>query len=565
MPSERPRSNDPADLVGRVLSDRYRLDELIAAGSIGAVYRARHLNMRKDVAVKVLHPRAEGFPELVARFEREALVGAHIAHPNIASASDMGTFDDGSYFLVHEFVRGHNLREVIDRDGPLAPDRVSALLRQLAEALVAAHAHGVLHRDIKPLNIMVTDGPRERIKLIDFGLARVQIDRVAPAEEAETERVSTPDLVFGTVDYMAPEIHRGMLGLDERADLYSLGITAYEMLTAKHPFEAASPMEMLERHREGVPPPCAIKNPSVRVPPALEAIVMRLLEKDPADRYDGAAQLVEAIDALSLPPEGASSPRAFSTQDLRRVPEKRSGMWRIGAVALVFVGVGVLLAATFFARPKPPTEALPPPPVDPSASALATTTAPPPAEDLATTLKRDLVTAAETGDAAEGAAILTALSDVDAAALADPATRKAAAAIAIAAGEQRGDAATEAFYALSYRFGSDGLDVLWDVSENTDSTRAASRARAILEVQASSERASKALRIAVELRRAPCRRKTTLFSRAGTDGDARVLRMLEAMHPPSCEPDGALCCYRRHLGLERTITSLRERLDPVPN
>src|SRR5262245_8068911 len=154
------------DMIGRVLSDRYRIDALIASGSFGSVYRGAHLHMRKQVAIKVLHPEIENFPELVERFEREAVAGAHISHPNVAVASDLGKFDEGSYFLVQEYVPGETLRDVINR-GSLPAVRAAFIARQIAAGLGAAHKHKIVHRDLKPLNVMLVENTDDFVKLID--------------------------------------------------------------------------------------------------------------------------------------------------------------------------------------------------------------------------------------------------------------------------------------------------------------------------------------------------------------------------------------------------------------
>ncbi len=542
-------------LIGRVLQDRYRIDELIAAGGIGAVYRGMHLKMRKEIAIKVLHPHAEAFSDLVHRFEREAVAGAHITHPNVASASDMGTFDDGSCFLVQEFVRGRTLRDLLDAEAPLAPARAMHLIRQLALGLGAAHDKGIIHRDLKPRNVMVTAPPAETVKLIDFGFAKVPMDRVAPSFEASEsdERISHPDLVFGSVSYMAPEITKGMDQVDSRSDLYSLGIIFYEMLAGRHPFDPGEAREVLTRHAEEIPPPIGKRNPATRVPPALEAIVMRLIEKDPSRRYSCAAELVQALGPSTREIEEMSAPRAFAAVPRSR---ERGSKWGLlgglGALALATsVGAVVLTSRSS----EEPSRAADPAATEPSAPAVSAT----PKVDIAGALRGDLLKAATSADDAESAAVLVALADADKAALRDAELFRAATAVASRVGAHGGDDAAQVFYVLSYRFGGDGLDVLYAVSEDDKNPKSARRAMAVLEKQALSERASPALRIAVELRKTSCRYKPTLFARVASDGDARALAQLESLKPPACDPDGTTCCFRHHVGLEKALEALRAR------
>src|SRR5258707_10891775 len=164
-------------MIGEVISGRYRVTDLIATGGISSVYLGQHVHMLKRVAIKVLDPKAEQLPELVARFQREAIAGAHVQHPNIASATDFGQLKDGSYFLVLEYVPGITLNQIIAR-GPLSVQRAVAIARQLASGLGAAHAVGVVHRDVKPTNVILVDGSNDVVKLIDFGFAKVRLSEV---------------------------------------------------------------------------------------------------------------------------------------------------------------------------------------------------------------------------------------------------------------------------------------------------------------------------------------------------------------------------------------------------
>ncbi|HVY46955.1 MAG TPA: serine/threonine-protein kinase, partial [Minicystis sp.] len=291
-----------AALVGQVISGRYRIVELVAMGGMGAVYRGEHLRMRKRIAIKVLHPDIEGLPDLVARFEREAVAGAHLSHPNAAAATDFGELEDGSTFLVLEYVAGRTLRAVIDEEGPLPPERAARIARQLATVLGAAHAAGIVHRDVKPRNVMLVEGTEDFVKLIDFGLAKVAADRLSTeASDDRARRAMGPltgqGMLLGTVAYLAPEAALGMDGVDASSDLYALGLILYELLAGKRPFDAKTPGAMFRAHRFEPPPPIAARSPAARVPVELEAVAMRLLEKDKRRRYATGEEVAQALDA----------------------------------------------------------------------------------------------------------------------------------------------------------------------------------------------------------------------------------------------------------------------------
>src|SRR5216110_1384526 len=173
-----PSDEPPApSLIGEVISGRYRVTDLIATGGMSSVYLGQHIHMMKRVAIKVLDPKAEQLPELVARFQREAIAGAHVQHPNIASATDFGQLKDGSYFLVLEYVPGNTLNQLIAK-GPLSVQRAVGIVRQLASGLGAAHDVAVIHRDVKPTNVILVEGSNDVVKLIDFGFAQVKLSKM---------------------------------------------------------------------------------------------------------------------------------------------------------------------------------------------------------------------------------------------------------------------------------------------------------------------------------------------------------------------------------------------------
>jgi eukaryotic-like serine/threonine-protein kinase len=305
--------------IGTVISGRYRIVDLIATGGMGAVYLGEHVLMHKRVAVKILHPEVDDQPEIVARFEREAVVGAHVRHPNIAHATDFGKLDDGAYFLVLDYIEGRNLGDVI-REGPLPFSRVVRIAKQLADALASAHELGIIHRDMKPRNIMLDAYMIP--KLIDFGFAKMSLDKLpmtaSRAEARPASRLTGVGVIVGTINYLAPESAHGMDAVDERADLYALGVMMYEMLAGKHPFNSTDPVEMFNHHRMTPPPPFSTRAPGVEVPPELDQIIRRLLEKDPYDRYQTAQELVDALEALPFGHEVEERPRSLPPPSMRR-------------------------------------------------------------------------------------------------------------------------------------------------------------------------------------------------------------------------------------------------------
>jgi serine/threonine-protein kinase len=292
-----------------VIADRYRIDALLGEGGMGRVYSAEHVLMRKRLAVKVLHRELTSVPDVVARFEREAMAAANIDHPNVAAATDFGKLADGSVFLVLEYVEGKNLRDEIAK-GPFAVERAVRIARQIASALGSAHQLSIVHRDLKPENVMLVQKGSEAdfVKVLDFGIAKVPIGEgpEAPGGKALTK----VGMVFGTPEYMAPEQALGQ-PVDGRADLYALGVIFYEMLAGIRPYSSSSQAGILGQQLSQPIPPFAERAPGVQVPPSVEQVVQRLLARDAADRYQKAEDVVIALDAvLGMPLAGA--PRIFT-------------------------------------------------------------------------------------------------------------------------------------------------------------------------------------------------------------------------------------------------------------
>jgi serine/threonine-protein kinase len=566
------------DLIGRVLSDRYRIDAVVAAGSFGAVYRGVHLHMRKEVAIKVLHPEIENFPEHVERFEREAVAGAHVSHPNVAVASDLGKFDGESYFLVQEYVRGETLRQVLDR-GRLPVARAARIARQIAAALGAAHRRGIVHRDLKPSNVMLVDGTEDFTKLIDFGFAKVPlgslphlVQDVGGADWSKSEA----GVVFGTVAYLAPEAALGMRNVTERSDLYALGVLFYESIAGRHPFDVALPAaELFAQHRYTLPPRFAELGLDLDVPGPVESVVQRLLAKDPSERFPDAQAVIDALDAAMgrdrvyrarsnpdsmRPSRWLSAKLAIPTATAVPAlpPEIRSRRPLFVAFgALATIGAVVAIVAT---RPEPPEPAATISAAPPSATAPAPSASTPETFDgrFVREQSAELVRLAPSGDVGEASGALRALIEADARALGRDDVQTAAATL-LARLPQGSEITDRTFYALAYKAAGSGLDVLYAAYERFPGSYAARRSESILSLQAVSERASPALRVTWELSRATCPDKPRLFERAATEGDARTLRLLTAMRSPACNARRGECCLRRDFELEKAVTRLGKR------
>jgi serine/threonine-protein kinase len=291
--------------VGTTLGDRYRIDALIGEGGMGRVYSAEHVLMRKRLAIKVLHRELTTMAEVVARFEREAMAAANIDHPNVAAATDFGKLPDGAVFLVLEYVQGKSLRDEI-AGGPIAAERALHITRQIASGLGSAHALDIVHRDLKPENVMLVEkgGDPDFVKVLDFGIAKVPIGEVPhPTQTPAHTPITKAGMVFGTPEYMAPEQALGQT-VDGRADLYALGVILYEMLSGSRPFSSQSQVGILGQQLSKSPPKISDRAPGIIVPPAVEAVAMKLLQREAAERYGSAAEVVDVINRLLAPIPG---------------------------------------------------------------------------------------------------------------------------------------------------------------------------------------------------------------------------------------------------------------------
>src|SRR5919199_473143 len=294
-------------MEGTLLSSRYSIASLIGRGGMAEVYLARDMVLGHAVALKLLKEQYVGSEEFRKRFRREAQSIASLSHPNIVSAYDWGTTEDGRPYIAMEYVEGGTLAKRIARKGMLEPFEAVGIARQVALALAESHRCGVIHRDIKPHNIFLTGNPLDpvgAVKVGDFGIAHT----------IEATSVTGTSFILGSVRYLSPEQARGE-PMGPWSDLYSLGIVLYEMLTGRVPFNADGPIAIAMKHISEVPPPPREVNPEV--PEVLEAITLRLLSKDPTVRYPGALALAEDLGRVGC----GLTPSYFTEEDTTTILE----------------------------------------------------------------------------------------------------------------------------------------------------------------------------------------------------------------------------------------------------
>jgi serine/threonine-protein kinase len=280
---------DPDSLVGTTLAGKYRIDARLNEGGMGTVYRGCHVLMDKTVAIKVLRPSLAADEKIVARFSREARAASRISHPNALSVTDFGEDESGHVFLVMEFLSGRTLKQVLRDDGPLPLARVVDITRQIGDALNAAHAQGVVHRDLKSDNIMLLDTMTgDYAKVLDFGIAKIN----EPDGTVDTS-LTAPNLVIGTPQYMSPEQCSQDAEIDARSDIYSLGVILFEMLVGHVPFSGDSPTIVMMKHLQE-PVPSVLEERS-DVPASVARVVARAMAKVRDNRYQTVAELIEDL------------------------------------------------------------------------------------------------------------------------------------------------------------------------------------------------------------------------------------------------------------------------------
>jgi serine/threonine protein kinase len=288
------RPQDP--FIGRdILNGQFQILQRVGSGGMGAVYKALQPEMNRMVGVKILHPKLANRKDLVSRFRREARAMSQLTHPNTVKVFLYGELDDGSLYIIMEFLDGKNLNQTVRADGPFAADRALPILIQVCGALDEAHRAGIIHRDLKPENIfLVQSGAlRDFPKVLDFGLAKVGERQMRPGSVILTQE----GMVFGTPEFMSPEQAQGKQ-LTPASDIYSLAVILYEVLTGKLPFDAKSAMDYIQLHVTGRPILLNQRDPSKTFAPLLERVIDRALAKRAEDRFATAADFASAMQQV---------------------------------------------------------------------------------------------------------------------------------------------------------------------------------------------------------------------------------------------------------------------------
>ncbi len=290
-------------ILGATISGKYAIIDILGGGGFGTVYLAVQEPIGRQVALKLVHRRHLTNEQLRQRFFREARIVAQLTDPTVVALYDHGEDEHHGLYIVFELVRGHTLHQMI-KAGPQDPTWTAHIMLQVLGALAEAHRMGMVHRDIKPGNVMVVQDAhgRQRARLLDFGIAKV-----LPRDNGEASLETREGLVLGTPRYMSPEQARGHGDIDARSDLYSLAVLGYALLAGKNPFERPSVIETIMAHVQAPPPPLG---PELKVPPAFETVLRQALEKEPAARYPSAEEMSQAIHAAF---EGVPPPRNAST------------------------------------------------------------------------------------------------------------------------------------------------------------------------------------------------------------------------------------------------------------
>jgi eukaryotic-like serine/threonine-protein kinase len=332
-----------------IISNRFRIDKRIASGGMADIYLGEDISLKRKVAVKILSPNYAGDRNFVARFKSEASILTKLNHPNIVEIYGWGKFDN-SYYIVMEYVSGTSLKELIDRKGPIDPGTAAGYALQICDALGAAHENNLIHRDIKPQNILIT--PENNVKVTDFGIAK----------SVNTDVTRTLNII-GTAHYISPEQARGDI-LDNRTDIYSLGVVLYEMITGDIPFRGDTSIDISLKHINEKPvSPSKIIND---IPKNIEKIVMTCLKKEPSERYERIEDLKNDLNSFlkNKPLRGAGKKREFTAANtFSEKLKKNPGLVISSVIAFIFMVLFISYAILYHREEQPSPAVIQVPPL----------------------------------------------------------------------------------------------------------------------------------------------------------------------------------------------------------
>lgn len=372
-------------MVGTLFCDRFQITEVLGGGGMGMVYRAKHLLMQRDVAIKILHTKMVGNADALKRFKVEAQAASNFSHPNILNVHDFGVSNQGRPYMVMDFLEGTTLTALLDAEKRIPVARAVNMFLQISSALAHAHSKDIIHRDVKPSNIMLVDfeGRHEFVKLVDFGIAKVLNPSIP-----EAENLTRTGEVFGSPLYMSPEQCKGVK-LDARADIYSLGAVMYRVLTGRPIFNTSDPLETMFKQVCEMPDSFSKACPDVEIPQQLETVIFKCMAKDREERYQSMNDLKNDLEAVLVQLRTSRPPLTVNTLSLEadRVSSQKveldSDSWlsdlseNTGALPATpsFLNANIedIVSTQLVAQPERPPQTVPPP-VSPTVSE----TVPPP-------------------------------------------------------------------------------------------------------------------------------------------------------------------------------------------
>lgn len=343
-----PLPQDP--YVGRRISEKYQVLSVLGTGGMGVVYLARHETMQCNVAIKMLRAQFAGDQISVKRFTQEAIAARRLTHPNVITTYDHGFTPQGQPYIVMDCLQGVSLAEEIKKLKQISVERVLHIFDQACDALDHAHKQGVIHRDLKPGNLMLINynGDPDFVKVVDFGVAKV-----LPMNDENAQTLTQTGEVCGSPVYMSPEQCLGQ-GLDRRADIYSMGIVIYEALVGKVPLMGKSMVETMSKHINELPPPFKTVRPDLYIPERLEQVVMRALAKKPEQRQQSMAMLRQEL-MMALPKPGQNANLRSVATNVGLPPEveaKPMPPWVVPAVSAAVASITFTAGVLFFMRPQ---------------------------------------------------------------------------------------------------------------------------------------------------------------------------------------------------------------------